>query len=109
MKIIRSKGSCKTRLTLGNTIHVIILHKIIYKSLSFKIKKMKLPYTRKATFNINRTIIHVALAVPLNRGINKLKSFFDENRDGLIKIYNQLSLLIIDVNRFIISLWVVLT
>jgi hypothetical protein len=45
---------------------------------------MKLPYTRKATFNINRTI-HVALAIPLNKGINKLKSFFDENRDGLIK------------------------
>jgi hypothetical protein len=45
---------------------------------------MKLPYTRKATFNINGTI-HVALAIPLNKGMNKLKSLFDENRDGLIK------------------------
>jgi hypothetical protein len=70
---------------------------------------MKLPYTRKTTFNINGTTIHVALAIPLNRGINKLKSLFDENRDGLIKNHDQLCLLIIDVNRFIISLWVVLT
>jgi hypothetical protein len=65
---------------------------------------MKLPYTRKATFNINGTIIHIALAIPLNRGINKLKSFFDENRNGLIKKYDQISLLIIDVNMFIVSL-----
>jgi len=69
---------------------------------------MKLPYTRKATFNINGTI-HIALVIPFNRGINKLKSIFDENRDGLIKNHDQLCLLIIDENRFIISLWVVLT
>jgi hypothetical protein len=70
---------------------------------------MKLPYTRKATLNINKTIIHAALAIPLNKGINKLKSLFDENKNGSIKNHNQLCLLIIDVNKFIISLWVVLT
>jgi hypothetical protein len=70
---------------------------------------MKLPYTRKATFNINRTTIHIAVAIPLNRGINKLKSLFDENRYDLIKNHDQLCLLIIDENKFIINLWVVLT
>jgi DNA replication protein DnaC len=56
---------------------------------------MQLTYIRKTTFNINGTIIHSALAIPLNRGINELKPFLDE-KNSLIKSHDQLCLLIID-------------
>jgi hypothetical protein len=39
----------------------------------FKPKIMKLTYKEKTTFNINKTSIHCTLAIPFNRGINKLK------------------------------------
>jgi hypothetical protein len=57
---------------------------------------MKLTYKGKTTFNINRTIIHFALATPLNKGINKLKSFPDEKKDNLINSHDQFCLLIIE-------------
>jgi hypothetical protein len=50
----------------------------------------------KTSFNINRTIIHSPLAIPLNRGIHELKLFHDEKKDSLIKNHDQLCLLIIN-------------
>jgi hypothetical protein len=81
---------------------------IIQYMLSYYIKKyinpnplkpkiMKLTYRRKTTFNINETTIHFALAIPLNRGINELKSFPNEKKDNLIKSHGQLCLLIISL------------
>jgi hypothetical protein len=39
-----------------------------------KPKVMKLTYIRKITFNINGTIIHSALAIPLNIFFNEVKA-----------------------------------
>jgi hypothetical protein len=79
-----------------NIIHVIILHKKICKSWSFKTKNYEINIYRKTTFNINRTTIHFTFAIPLNKGINELKSFLVENKDSLIKKCHQFCLLIID-------------
>lgn len=79
-----------------NTIHVIILHKKICKSWSFKTKNYEINIYRKTTFNINKTTIHFTFAIPLNKGINELKSFLVEKKDSLIKKCHQFCLLIID-------------
>jgi hypothetical protein len=39
---------------------------------------MKLAYIRKTTFNINGTMIHFALAIPLNENLTKLNALSDE-------------------------------
>ncbi len=39
---------------------------------------MKLSYIGKENFNINGTIIHSTLAIPLNKMINELKALNDE-------------------------------
>jgi hypothetical protein len=57
---------------------------------------MKLTYTKKATFNINGTTIHLGLAIPLNKNYNDLKPLSDEKCDILIKAYDQLQLVVID-------------
>jgi hypothetical protein len=61
-----------------------------------KPKIMKLTYTRKTTFNINGTTIHSRLATALNKNYNDIKALSDEKRDILIKIFNQLQLVVID-------------
>jgi hypothetical protein len=38
---------------------------------------MKLTYTWEAAFNINGTIIHSALVIPLNKNYNELKALSD--------------------------------
>ncbi len=43
-----------------------------------KPKIMKLAYIRKTTFNINGTMIHFALAIPLNENLTKLNALSDE-------------------------------
>jgi hypothetical protein len=57
---------------------------------------MKLSYIGKTTFNINGTIIHPTLAIPLNKMFNELKALNDEKHDMLIKEYDQLQLVMID-------------
>ncbi len=49
---------------------------------------MKLTYTRKVAFNINRTSMHSRLATALKNNYNDLKAFNDEKRDILIKIHD---------------------
>jgi hypothetical protein len=39
---------------------------------------MKLTYIEKVVFNINGMIIHLALAIPLNKNFNELKALSDE-------------------------------
>jgi hypothetical protein len=51
---------------------------------------MKLAYTRKTTFNINDTIIHFVLAIPLNKNLIALNALNKERQDTFIKIYDQL-------------------
>jgi len=53
-----------------------------------KPKIMKLTYTRKVAFNINRTTMHSRLATALKNNYNDLKAFSDEKRDILIKIHD---------------------
>jgi hypothetical protein len=50
-----------------------------------KPKFMKLAYTRKTTFNINGTMIHSTVAIPLNKNLTKLNALSDERRDIFIK------------------------
>lgn len=66
-----------------------------------KPKIMKLASTRKATFNINETIIHSTLIITLNRNLNKFLKLINERWDSLIKRYQQLHLLIIDEIYFV--------
>jgi hypothetical protein len=55
----------------------------------------------KTTFNINRTTIHYALAILLNKNLTKLNALNDERRDIFIKTYDQLCLLVIDEISFV--------
>jgi hypothetical protein len=57
---------------------------------------MKLAYIRKTTYNINDTIIHYVLAIPLNKNLRKLNASNDERQDPFIKIYDQLCLFVIN-------------
>jgi hypothetical protein len=57
---------------------------------------MKLAYTRKTTFNINDTIIHFVLAIPLNKNLIALNALNEERQDTFIKIYDQLCLFVIN-------------
>jgi hypothetical protein len=57
---------------------------------------MKLTYIRKTTFNINDTIIHSILAIPLNKNLKELNALNDERQDTFIKIYDQLCLFVIN-------------
>jgi hypothetical protein len=57
---------------------------------------MKLTYAWKKLFNINRTTIHFALAILLNKNFNKLKSFIDPKNDNLIINYDKFHLLVIN-------------
>jgi hypothetical protein len=43
-----------------------------------KLKNMKLTYIGKTSFNINDTMIHFALAIPLNKYLTKLNALSDE-------------------------------
>ncbi len=61
-----------------------------------KPKVMKLAYIGKFAYNINGLTIHSTLAIPLNKIFNELKTLSDEKLDNLIKIYDQLNLLVID-------------
>jgi hypothetical protein len=45
-----------------------------------KPKVTKLTYTRKIWLNIDGTTIHFALAIPLNKFFNELKTLNDEKR-----------------------------
>ncbi len=49
---------------------------------------MKLTYTRKVAFNINGTITHSTLVIPLNKNQNELKALSDEKHDTLIITYD---------------------
>jgi len=56
---------------------------------------MELMYIRKITFNINGTIIHSRLVIPLHKSYT-LKTLNDEKCDILVNTYDQLRLVIID-------------
>jgi hypothetical protein len=57
---------------------------------------MKLTYIGKVAFNINNTIIHFALAIPLNKNLTKLNALSDEKWEIFIKTYDQLYLSVIN-------------
>ncbi len=61
-----------------------------------KPKIMKLTYIGKVTFNINGTMIHFALVIPLNKILIELNALSDERHGTFIKTYAQLCLLIIN-------------
>jgi hypothetical protein len=45
---------------------------------------MKLTYIGKQTFNINGTMIHSSLVIPIHKNFNKFKALNDEGSDILI-------------------------
>jgi hypothetical protein len=53
-----------------------------------KPKVIKLTYTRKVTFNINGTIIHFALTIPLNKNLTQLNTSSDEKYCTFTKTYD---------------------
>jgi len=58
---------------------------------------MKLTYPWKITFNINYgTTIHFIIIISLNKNLNELKTFIDEKYNRLIKMHNELCLIIIE-------------
>jgi hypothetical protein len=61
-----------------------------------KPKFMKLAYIGKTTFNINGTMIHSTLAIPLNKNLIELNALINERQDIFIKTYDQLCLLLIN-------------
>ncbi len=61
-----------------------------------KPKVIKLTYTRKVTFNISGTIIHFALAIPLNKNLTYLNVSGDKRHYIFTKTYDELCLFVID-------------
>jgi len=61
-----------------------------------KPKFMEFAYTKKITFNINGTMIHSALTIPLNKNLTELNALSDERQDIFIKTYDQLCLFVIN-------------
>jgi len=57
---------------------------------------MEFAYIGKIAFNINGTMIHSTLAIPLNKNLTKLNALSDERRDIFIKTYDQLCLFVIN-------------
>ncbi len=46
---------------------------------------LKMTYIEKVAININDTIIHLILAIPINKNLDQLTNLSDEKRDVLIK------------------------
>jgi hypothetical protein len=58
---------------------------------------MKLTYPWKITLNINYgTTIHFTIVISLNKNINELKTLIDEKCNRLIKMNDELWIIIID-------------
>lgn len=84
--IIEGVGIRKT-FTLLSDIQALLHFNVKYDKNMDQLKAtiLKMTYIEKVAININDTIIHLILAIPINKNLDQLTNLSDEKRDVLIK------------------------